>query len=291
MFVVGGSGWPALDVRMATFLLETGRPAQDNWLPESWPRYSVLLETRMDLESSYDRFRSMVSRVEETLTSVEQDLYKVLLLYFFGKSWKTFCSTHFLCKQRFAEDAGILTRSLFDLVVTLLYIGKAPAERAVLYYEYGIVLKEQLHATLSREPEDPWRQRILAAKSPEVRMKDREEYERVRKNYPKQYRWSGLTTKAMAGEVGLGWHYDFVYYQLSEFAHTGPNGVSTYMDFDKGNGLSFKECTTEDMDRIWTTASIYFLIVLDRIDDVFKLGIGEEIKAMDRDLKTRKKAK
>ncbi len=233
----------------------------------------------------------MVSRFEATLTSVEQDLYKILLLFFFRKSWKTFCSIHLLCKHQFAEDAGILTRSLFDLVVTLLYIGKAPAERAVLYCEYGIVLKEQLHETLSRQPEDPWRQRILASKSPEARTKDREDYERVIKNYPNRYKWSGLTTKAMAGDVGLGWHYDFVYYQLSEFAHTGPNGVNTYMEFDKGNGLSFKGCTTEDIDRIWTTASVYFLIVLDQVDDVFKLGIEEEIKAIDRDLKAQNKAK
>ena len=124
-----------------------------------------------------------------------------------------------LCTHRFAEDAGILARSLFDLVVTFLYIAKAPSERALRYVEYGIVLKEQLQETLTKEPEDPWRQRILASKSPEARTKDREEYERVRMHYPKKYKWSGYSIKDMAGEVGLSWQYDFVYYQLSSWPY------------------------------------------------------------------------
>ena len=243
----------------------------------------------MDIDDLYNRFSIIVSKIEEAITSVERNLYKILVLYFFGKSSKTFRSIHLLCKHRFSEDAGILTRSLFDLVVTLLYISRASDERALLYAEYGIILKKRLHETLAKEPEDPWRQKILASKSSEARAKDRAEYERVKNKYTNKYKWSGLSIKDMAKEVGLNWHYDFVYYQLSELAHTGPNGVTNFMHFDEQNGLSFKNSSMEDIERVWTTTSIYFLFVLDEVNDVFKLRLEEEIKKISMDLKALKK--
>src|SRR5688572_29274390 len=96
----------------------------------------ILLEVCMDISRVHDRFCSVVSKIDKAITSIEKNVYKVLVLYFFGKSWKTVRSIHLLCTHRFAEDAGILARSLFDLVVTFLYIAKAPSERAL--------------------PEDPW---------------------------------------------------------------------------------------------------------------------------------------
>ncbi|HJR77745.1 MAG TPA: DUF5677 domain-containing protein [Nitrospiraceae bacterium] len=243
----------------------------------------------MDIDDLYGRFGNVVSKIEESITSLEKNLYKVLVLYFFGKSYKTFRSIHLLCKHCFTEDAGILARSLFDLVVTLLYMSKASDERALLYAEFGVILKERLHETLAKEPEDPWRQKILASKSPEARAKDRAEYERIRKKYSDKYKWSGLSIKDMAEEVGLSWHYDFVYYQLSELAHTGPNGVTDFMHFDDQNGLSFKNSSMKDIERIWTTTSVYFLFVLDEVNDIFKLGLEEEIKRISKDLKGLKK--
>ncbi len=105
----------------------------------------------MDISRVHDRFCSVVSKIDKAITSIEKNVYTVLVLYFFGKSWKTIRSIHLLCTHRFAEDAGILARSLFDLVVTFLYIAKAPSERALRYVEYGIVLKEQLQETLTKE--------------------------------------------------------------------------------------------------------------------------------------------
>ncbi len=46
----------------------------------------------------------------------------------------------------------------------------------------------------------------------------------------------------------------------------------------------------EDIERTWTTASVYFLTVLNQVNDVFHLGLEEEIREIDSDLKARKRS-
>lgn len=62
----------------------------------------------------------------------EERYYKGIALYFLVKAQKTFESIKLLCLNKLAEDASVLARSLFEMVVDLLYVSKERGRRARL---------------------------------------------------------------------------------------------------------------------------------------------------------------
>lgn len=244
----------------------------------------------MDLEVFYNQFQELVTDLSHKTTAIHgkarnEVLYKGLVLYFFAKGWKTYQSIYLLCSKRFAEDAGILTRSLFEMTVNLLYISQRPSDRSKLFCEYGYVQKIRLHETLTKSADDEWCKRILASKSPSQLEAELKECNRVKRNYPKPTGWSGESIKKMAKEVGMSWHYDYIYLLLSGLAHTNPGAVRNYLSFDHEGTLVLQDSPQEEIDRIWRTTCIYFLLILDKMNDVFALGFEERIRTISEELK------
>jgi hypothetical protein len=210
--------------------------------------------------------------------------HKGIALYFLVKAQKTFESIKLLCLNGFADDASILTRSLFEMVIDLLYVDQERGARARLYCEYEIIQKIKLHEKLKKN-EDSWSKRILESKNESQLEEALKEYERVKKNYPEPDKWSGKSKKKMAKDIGMEWQYEFVYHILSGIAHTGPNAVSHYMSYKDDGSIEFLSSQQKDIERVWNTSCIYFLILLDRFNDAFGLGLDEEIKKIDAQLK------
>jgi len=225
-------------------------------------------------------------------TSREEGLYKFAVLLFFTKAWRTFRGVHLLCTSKLAEDGSILTRSLFESVVHLLYISKDPLKRATLFFEYEYVQKMTRYRQLTKNPTDRWSkslsETLLHPSRAEALGQISKDYERVKDNYERHKRkdiWSGLSIKEMAKEVGLEYQYNVVYSLQSDLAHPNPRLMSNYLRSDESGFVITHESEEEEIPRVWLGATIYFLMVMDQANVGFKLDFAERIKAIDSEIK------
>ena len=234
-----------------------------------------------------EEFESLVTEISRQSLKLdgkneEERLYKGIALYFFAKGRKTYQSIKLLCLDKLAEDASVLTRSLFEMVVDLVYVGQEPSRR-VLYCEYEIIQKVKLHRKLEegKKKNDPWCIKILASKGQAQLEAELKEYERVKGNYPNKDRWSGESRKDIAEKIGMGWQYNYVYFILSALAHTSPTAVDSYLRFNTSGTLEYRNSEPGDVERVWNTASIYFLIIINCLNDAFRLCLDDKIKKID----------
>jgi hypothetical protein len=67
--------------------------------------------------------------------------YTLVTYILFTKAFKTFQAAQLLCLGGYGSDALSLCASLFENVIDLLYIGKAPVRRSLRYMQYEQVAK------------------------------------------------------------------------------------------------------------------------------------------------------
>lgn len=118
------------------------------------------------MEHFFSQFSELVAGIiskapQAEAQSEEEGMYKGLVLFSFIKGWKTFQGIFALRNKKFAEDAAILARSLFELSVNLLYISADPLPRSRLFLEYDYLQRKALLDKLAKVPDDPWTKNIL----------------------------------------------------------------------------------------------------------------------------------
>jgi hypothetical protein len=128
----------------------------------------------MNLGVLYNPLVRLAEDIAKTFRPIDdkekaRNIYKVLVLHFFNKSWRTFESIHLLCANGLGQEASILLRSFLEVVVNARYISKAPSSRAVLFEEYGYVEKMNFRRALieyqKANPKDEWINRIVRSGS------------------------------------------------------------------------------------------------------------------------------
>jgi excisionase family DNA binding protein len=78
----------------------------------------------------------------------------MLGVFAIGRGCKQHEAILMLCKEGFGEDAAILARSLFDLLITYLYILKDKSDqRAYRYFDYDWVLREKMFSNIKGKEE------------------------------------------------------------------------------------------------------------------------------------------
>src|SRR3989344_1823645 len=130
-----------------------------------------------------------------------------LIAFTIAKAYKTHSAIMLLCKEGFGEDASVLNRTIFELLITLLYILKDPtAERAYRYYAFDWVLREKMFKYAEQKPELllQLEQRALKPKGGDVSIDEvKKMAEEVQRKYSyKGYNWSDKSLGEMAEEVG-----------------------------------------------------------------------------------------
>ena len=149
-----------------------------------------------------------------------------------GKAFKTYEATGILCRSGYGEDAFMLARTLFELMVTSAYILQDTTEdRLTRYishdwvtrkkmYDY-VVSNESLLAGLNKEIESG-RQNTVA----EVEA----EYKKVRKTYKyKNGTWSDKKIDEMSESIGRLDMYKTVYKLQCSLSHTNARSINEYV--------------------------------------------------------------
>lgn len=166
-----------------------------------------------------------------------EGLQQYILLYALTKAYKTQGAALLLSENGFGQSAGILSRAIFELAITTLYILEdETGGRAERFFDYDWVMRANLYDYIVNESRiaDGFEQREDAD---EIIGKILEEAQRVKDKYPKigvNNRWSDETFKAMARAVGAEDAYKTAYHLQCNLSHPNPRDVNEYFSERQG---------------------------------------------------------
>lgn len=139
---------------------------------------------------------------------------QLCLVLLFQKGFKSLWSILRLCEAQLTDDAAVVLRSLFNLLVVARWLGRERQQRPRWYMAwFGIVAGRFLQANPERRQTLPELQ-AMAADAEAFFHPDGPTPGKV----PRQ--WHGSSIRRMAAEVGLETHYAVVYSGLSSIEHS-----------------------------------------------------------------------
>jgi len=204
-----------------------------------------------------------------------------------GKAYKTHGAILLLCAQGYGEDAAILTRSLFDLSITLLYILKDPTNKRVLrYFHYDSIIRKKMYDYAKTVPtfNKLFEERKIHPKHGDTTTEEVEKYANLaqeKHNYGRMG-WSDKPIRQMAEEVGRGGAYQTVYYLQSNISHSAVRTMNDYVKarnggytVDIGQGESWVQ---EDL----VASFDFFSTIISRCNKPLRLGIARQLNALTK---------
>lgn len=206
-----------------------------------------------------------------------------------GKAYKTHLSILTLCKQGYGEDAAILARSLYELMINLIYIlNDSSGERLKRYASYDWIIRQQIYEYAKTVPEmvKMIEERGIDPRPGDETPKDIAEQAKECKekyNFRSYGGWSDKSIAKMAEEVGRVGAYRTVYSLFSNFTHTAPRAMNDYIKENK-DGFTVEVGPTENFVEETLVASFdFFITIIDRFDELN----GEMLKDKTADVEKR----
>jgi hypothetical protein len=257
-------------------MLKEDEEESEKWRQEFLKKYKDFLDLNNRL---FQLANDMVNTNKITSNTTLHDC----MAFLFAKSHKTFWAIDILAQRGFGQDAAILTRSLFELLVTTKYLTKE--EKSVdRYSHYDCILRKRL---IDKYKEDIKNGKISLSAEVQALLNDKEKMAEVEKSYQiaepyfKENRrkdaWSGKTIKEMAEEVGLYHEYNYFYWLLSHQVHSNSMSMRDYINFSGGE----IECESGPSERfvkeVLRYSFLFFLDVLEVVNQTFQLGFKDQI--------------
>src|SRR5262249_51187200 len=149
----------------------------------------------LDFKLSADLFDQLISDLEKTPTVIrpapDKGHHQKIVAAFYSKGLKTFRSIKLLCSHKFAEDAIILARSLFETLIHLLYMCQDPIPRTKLFMEYEHIAFKKMLDTHKKGADvgHTWEQEALSFFTPDEIKRINDNYDQVQANYKKNKEW------------------------------------------------------------------------------------------------------
>jgi hypothetical protein len=147
-----------------------------------------------------------------------------------------------LCVAGWGVEAELLARSGLEALINLLYITQKDCEeRATLYSEFDHMLAESYATRVDQWPD---LFKGLGLDLEERRREIKENWERVKRNYPMKDFWASKLIKngrlrEMAKQVGLQWYYDFLYWFASNHSHANVRSAVDIMRVSRDGKFHF----------------------------------------------------
>ena len=247
---------------------------------------NLIYQKHKELFDFNEKLRKIVDGV------MDKEFHKItpkvaLTTFALGKAYKTHGAILFLCAQGYGEDAAILTRSLFDLSITLLYILKDPTNKRVLrYFHYDSIIRKKMfdHAKGVPTFAKLFEERKLHPKPGDTTIEDVEKYAKLAQekyNYGRMG-WSDKPIRQMAEEVGREGAYQTVYYLQSNITHSAVRTMNDYVKaHDKGYTVDIgqgESWVQEDL-----IASFDFVLAIaSRCNKTLRLGIAKQLNDLSK---------
>ena len=205
-----------------------------------------------------------------------------ILCFFLAKVSKTASAIVGLCQKNFAEDALVLVRTVFEMLVRMLYIFKNDSvERARAFIIYDHIEKRKQLRKIAE-----WnRKNNIENKAIEDELKKRE---KICSTLEKRYEictdtllWPRKSVEKLAAEVNLTHKYNTVYWKCSVYGHTAISSSRSFVSESK-QGISFDLKPDEEVSK---EVLIYlfdlFKPLLVEFDSRFNLGYHSKISKLN----------
>lgn len=205
-------------------------------------------EVKTVINATYGALFGFNKELKDVVDDIFKKKYKVdepktaLASFSLGKAYKTHDAIMILCAEGYGEDAAILVRSMFELLITLLYILKDPTdERVYRYYSYDWVIRKKMFDYAKTKP-DLVKEMEDRVANPKVGDTNVEEVMKIAKEVQEKYKynrtgWSDKTIYDMAVDVGRVDNYKTIYALQSQIAHTAVRVMNDYVK-ESGSGLN-----------------------------------------------------
>jgi hypothetical protein len=190
------------------------------------------------------------------------------------------------------SNALVLTRCLFEVNVTALYISDLPKERAISFIEYHNILRMQAFHRLSKHKDSDKAQlssyitAILQQEYIPDQKTIEQEYARVKAQFEFTDRngklrpfsnWANKSLKEIAQAVNHEIEYDLFYPELSEFTHSTVHLADLFLKSKHWPPQWSTHADEDNIDLVFAYASEFFSCFLSRFAQEFKLNLQKEI--------------
>lgn len=205
-----------------------------------------------------------------------------VLCFFFAKASKTASAVVFLCQEGYPEDALVLVRTIFEIVVKSLYIFKSDSivrARAFILYD-KLERKKQFKKIVD------WnRKRMIEDREVEEALKKIEdECDTLGKDYQisiDKVMWPRKTLEELSEEVDLTPTYHTFFWISCLYTHTSiRSSMSFASETDKGLSFDIKPDKKLSKDVLIYLFDLFRRIVQD-FDNRFKLGYQNKITELE----------
>jgi|JI8StandDraft_1071087.scaffolds.fasta_scaffold117101_2 hypothetical protein len=187
---------------------------------------NILLKFNNELHDLVD------SKLQLDITDGDNKAF--FIAFAMGKAFKTYEAIGLLCRSGYGEDAFMLARTLFELMVTTAYILQDTTEdRLTRYVSYGWVTRKQMYdyvvsnesllAVLNKE--------IESGNRPDTVVEVEAEYKKVMEKYKyKNNTWSDKKIDEMSELIGRLDMYKTVYKLQCALSHTNVRSMNEYVN-------------------------------------------------------------
>ena len=237
---------------------------EKDWKSKLYSNYKNKIDAQRELAAFALNF---IKDNEKKIFSHDSPFFE-LASFFAAKAIKTFRAIQCLIENGYGEDAAVIIRCQFELVVNFLFISKEQRDkRAKKYINYCRILEKEFlneisHSNLFGE--------IVQEMPKERKEKIERAYEEHEKSYRNKRKWSGKSIKDMANNIGLGGYYT-LYKLWSNYVHTNVECSKDYIEEDD-NIIKYKIGISDNLIRQHIVANGNFLLrILVQLNDIFHL--------------------
>ncbi len=209
----------------------------------------------------------------------------------FGKGYKTYAAILLLCRHGYGQDALVLARTLFELIVNTLYIFSDSTDgRIDRYLDYQWIIRKK---AISYYLQDEQKTKMLTDKFKE-KGKTEDTIERIQqraKEVQKQYgykknTWAEFNLSVMSRDVSLEHIYKTLYKVQNDLVHSTAGGIDDYLSFEsEKNEVTVKIAS----DYKWVEQSLFanfhmFSLLTGQFSLYFSLGKEAELQELPKEL-------
>jgi len=213
-------------------------------------------------------------------------LYKMAMLFFFTKAYKTYQAIYTLVEAGFTEDAFALSRFIFEVALQARYMKEAPIPRAKLFAQHEPVVRYRYYKQLKSLGDT---QLIAGIESRREQLEELKQWhDRFAAQYPKGRGWWGQSIKWLAEHLctEMKKRYVGLYWMESNIVHSGVTSAREYIKSDD-KGLTVRCYPSQPKNTMVTQeAALYFLNVVVQAAQALELRLDDEIQSALEDFES-----
>jgi hypothetical protein len=185
--------------------------------------------------ASKDLFSSTEKLIEGLLADIKPKLAtinassleygrKTSTAFFLAKAFKTYRGIHLLVEHQYHQDAAVLARTIFEILLQVIYVSGA-AERGELFLKHDPVDRYYLYMKLSKHPDLV---EGIANRTAELEVL-KGQFAELEADYRKNKGWWGSDLRSLAESLGSERDYLRIYPLYSSLVHSTATSVKHYV--------------------------------------------------------------